>query len=334
MKRIIVFATTVPMLMGQVFAQDIYMVRKGNTLSELVKRHFPHHRLYGPQGKLAEILKLNPQITNPNLIFPNQELYLTPIVATESTAREIFPVIEAETLLPPVSEEVVTSQEVGKSSEWNISGLYGMKYLSVSQSGALGKADVGVMFFNDLKVNSEFIFEDYSWGFQIDTYRFKYEAMGAGDAKQMHALKLFGSYQWFLAGINLEQSPLFRNNNSSVEMTKMTLMNLSLGAKKDYKLQTSKPTVLKLKGWLNYPFSSSSDDSDIKLDSVGGLGLIGQIELNRQIVSKVNYSLHVSWMSELALKKSSVDVEWGTAKGDVKSTVSDVSTSLGLLLKF
>ncbi len=371
MKKFIAQVTVGSMLATNVVAMDAYVVKRGDTLSHIVKRRFPSDTLYGSRGKLAEVLEQNPHIKNPNRIFPNQKIQFHPSIIIESPTpiakNEMIPVPET----PSVAENFATSEveEVSKPvasvvevkpkvipdktelsplpkeksrrvsetlglEEWNISALYGAKYLSVSQSGALGKAEVGVMFLNALKLNSEFLFDDWSFGFQLESYKFKYETLTSGDAKSMYSLNLYGSYKWFLGGLNIEQNPLFRNNSGSIEMTKMSLMYLSLGAKKDIELPTRKPTVLKLKGWVNYPFSSSSDNADIKLDSIKGFGVIGQAELNRQIIAKEDYSLHATWMTQLGFKKITQDVEWDVSKGEAKSNILDASTALGLLFKF
>jgi hypothetical protein len=117
-------------------------------------------------------------------------------------------------------------------------------------------------------------------------------------------------------------------------MTKMTQIHLSLGAKKDFDLPTRKPTVIKLKGWVNYPFSSSSENADIKLDSVKGFGLKGQLELNRQIIAREEYSLHATWLTQMGYQKLTQNVEWDVSKGETKSTIMDASTTIGLLFKF
>lgn len=257
----------------------------------------------------------------------------SPVPSAVEAEPEIVHDKKAGSLLPPKEKDRRVSETLGLE-EWNISALYGAKYVSVSQSGALGKAEVGVLFLNDLKLNSEFLFDDWSFGFHLDSYKFKYETLTSGDSEQMYALNLFGSYKWFLGGLNIEQNPLFRNNSGNIEMTKMTLMYLSLGAKQDIELPTRKPTVLKLKGWVNYPFSSSSDNADIKLDSVKGFGLIGQAELNRQILAREEYSFHATWMTQIGFQKLTQDVEWDVSKGEVKSTLLDASTAIGLLFKF
>ncbi len=363
MKKLVAQVIVVSMVASSGLAQDIYTVKFGDTLSHVVKRRYPTDKLYGRRGKLVEVLEHNPHITNPNRIFPNQKIHFVPAIVVEPTQsvavvtpvivpEEMSPIVEAtperpqenfveaktevtpEVIEPPKKEESRKVSEQKGLEEWNISALYGAKYLSVSQTGALGKAEVGVLFLNDLKLNSEFLFEDWSFGFQIDSYKFKYKTLNSGDSQQMYAVNLYGSYKWLLGGLNIEQNPLFRNNNGNIEMTKMTLMYLSLGAKKDFELPTRKPTTLKLKGWVNYPLSASSDNADIKLDSVKGFGVTGQVELNRQIIAKNDYSLHATWITQLGVQKITQDVEWDVSKGEAKSSIVDASTAIGLLFKF
>lgn len=218
--------------------------------------------------------------------------------------------------------------------EWNISVLYGAKYLSISQSENLGKANVGALFINDIKVNSEFLFDDWSLGFQVDTYKFKYESLTKGDSKQMSSFNLYGSYKWLMAGLNIEETPLFRNNGGSIEMTKNSLIYLSVGAKKDIELPTRKPTAIKLKGWVSYPVSSSSDKAEVELSSVSGFTVNGQAELNREIFAKPEYALYTVWQTGVGYRSLEQKVEWDVSKGKVKSQILDLSTALGLLFKF
>lgn len=311
------------------FAQETYVVKKGDTLSQLVKRMFPHDSLYGSQGKLAEILSQNPQIKNPHLIFPGHKIILPIPIVKESVPAQEEVVLFTES--PMVNRHVSFLEG---TEDWNISLLYGAKYFSLNQSGALGNAQVGVMFFNDLNLNSEFRFEDWSFGFLIDSYKFTFESQTSSDSKQMSSLELFASYKWVDGGIGLEQSPLFRNNNGRVEMTKQSLAYMSLGGRRNLKLPTIKPTMLKFKASIRYPLATSSEDPQIELDSVSGLGVRGQVELNRQILEKETYSLHVTWLTDFGYQKISQKVQWDTSSGEVKSDIADASASLGLLFQF
>lgn len=346
MQKFIAQVTACFVLASQVFAMDTYVVKFGDTISQVVRQHYPHGSIYGSQGRIAQVLAKNPHIKNPNRIYPGQKIEIkTPVQVAQ--IKEVLlvpeiPQVQAPETVKEAKPEVVIQDkpknrqvsEVIGIEEWNISALYGAKYISISQTGAMGKAEVGVMFLNDLKLNSEFRFDDWSVGFQLDSYKFKYETLTAGDSKQMYALNLFGSYKWILGGVNVEQNPLFRNDSGNIQMTKMTQIHLSLGAKKDFELPTRKPTVIKLKGWVNYPFSSSSENADIKLDSVKGFGLKGQLELNRQIIAREDYSLHATWLTQMGYQKLTQNVEWDVSKGETKSTIMDASTTIGLLFKF
>lgn len=334
MKKLAAQIIVVSLLTGPGLAQDFYVVKFGDVLSRIVQNKYPSERIYGAKGKLAEVKKLNPRILNLNIIYPNQKIYFTP--ATVAQSEQTIP--EEESLVAQAPEVTVEKKrdvsELNQVEEWNISALYGAKYLSLSQSGALGKAEVGVFFLNNLKLNSEFKFENWSFGFQFDSYKFKYKTLTSGDSQQMYAVNLYGSYGWLLGGLNIEQNPLFRNNNGNIEMTKMTLMSLSLGAKKDIELPTRKPTVLKLKGWLSYPLSASSDNADIKLNSITGYGIHGEVELNRQIFVKDDYSLHATWIGQVGTQRINQEVKWDTSEGESKSNIVNASTSLGILFKF
>lgn len=334
MKKLATQIIVVSLLTGPGLAQDFYVVKSGDVLSRIIQNKYPSERIYGAKGKLAEVKKLNPRILNLNIIYPNQKIYFTP--ATVAQSEQTIP--EEESLVAQAPEVTVEKKrdvsELNQVEEWNISALYGAKYLSLSQSGALGKAEVGVLFLNNLKLNSEFKFDDWSFGFQFDSYKFKYKTLTAGDSQQMYAVNLYGSYGWLLGGLNIEQNPLFRNNNGNIEMTKMTLMSLSVGAKKDIELPTRKPTMLKLKGWLSYPLSASSDNADIKLNSITGYGIHGEVELNRQIFVKDDYSLHATWIGQAGTQRINQRVKWDTSEGESKSNIVNASTSLGILFKF
>jgi hypothetical protein len=334
MKKLAAQIIVVCLFIGPGLAQDFYVVKSGDVLSRILQNKYPSERIFGAKGKLAEVKKLNPRILNPNIIYPNQKIYFTPATVAHSTQ----PIVEEElreAQAPEVKVEKIREvSEVNQVEEWNVSALYGAKYLSLSQSGALGKAEVGVLFLNNLKLNSEFNFDDWSFGFQFDSYKFKYKTLTAGDSQQMYAVNLYGSYGWILGGLNIEQNPLFRNNNGNVQMAKMTLMSLTVGVKKDIELPTRKPTMLKLKGWLSYPLSASSDNADIKINSITGHRVHGEVELNRQIITKDNYSLHATWINQVGTQRINQKVKWDTSVGESKSNFVNASTSLGILFQF
>jgi hypothetical protein len=247
----------ISLLVPPAIAQETYRIKAGDVLTRLVQARYPTERIYGRNGKLAWIIKLNPQLINPNLLRPNEHIFFD--LSTASIPEK--PLLSCPAASEVINPEKTISRQVSglpAIEEWNISALFGAKYLSLTQTGALGGAELGVLALNNIKLHSEFKYNEWSLGFQFDSYQFRTDTTDAVISDPMHAANLYGSYNWFLAGINLEQTPLIRNIDGNIELTRMTLMSLSLGAKKDFELPTQKPTALKLKGWFSYPFSVRS----------------------------------------------------------------------------
>ena len=85
---------------------------------------------------------------------------------------------------------------------------------------------------------------------------------------------------------------------------------------------------------MKYPFSSAASNADVKLSSVKGFALTGQMVLNRQIFARNEYSLYAAWMTALGFQQLTQKVEWDTSTGEAKSQIMDASTAIGLEFKF
>lgn len=99
---IIIFTTAVPL----VAVPMEYRVRAGDSLSHIAVHHVEGpEALYGPGGKLERLLKQNPQIKNPDLIFPGDKITLSlepsPL---EAPSFEREPIPDAPFHLEPFAE--------------------------------------------------------------------------------------------------------------------------------------------------------------------------------------------------------------------------------------
>ena len=217
-------------------------------------------------------------------------------------------------------------------NEWNTSVSYGAKYLSLSQKGSLIEdADVDVTFLNNIKIHSEFIFEDWSGWFHSETYRFKYSTLTKGDSKTMTSLEFGASYKWLLATLGSDENPLFRNNGGEVELAAMNIVYLGVGVKKDFEIPSLGPTFLRLKGLARYPLMTGTSDTSIKTSALSGYSLVTRAELSRQIYNKVNYSVLLTFMGGVDYQNLSQDVTWDNQKGSADSSIISASAGLGLL---
>jgi nucleoid-associated protein YgaU len=64
------------LLIAPAIAAQTHIVQEGDVLSKIVLKKYPNpdYKIYGPSGKIKDILKLNPQLKGPHLIYPNQEI--------------------------------------------------------------------------------------------------------------------------------------------------------------------------------------------------------------------------------------------------------------------
>lgn len=311
------------------WSKDEHLIQKGEVLSRIVQQYYPEARLYGKKGKIAEVLKLNPQIKNPDLVLPQQPIKLK-MPDSEILERVIIEDKgETNDIFASESELFAPDRRV-----WKLAFYYGLKQLSLEQTGDLGKGEVGVLFFNSLRTHGEYQINDWSWGLQLESYNFRYRALGQTSTKRLNQLFLYGSYRWFMAGVSLEQLPLFRNTGSEVELYKMTPTFMVLGAKKELTINFIFPFELSLKGWFGYPLAVLTENSDVSLSAPKGYSLNAQAEINYEIMKRPDYSLHASWLSGVAHKKLDQEVEVKESAGDIKTGITEFNTYLGLLMKF
>ena len=352
------------------FGNDIYhKVRFGDLISDIVEKEFPDEFIYGKEGRLKKVISLNPKIKNLNHIYPGQVIKLSddnkiylkevspstevetktdcitqvsstpPTVAIEGPKPAQVAILDPAPVLAaaPATPIIISSTPISskdENSEMGISILLGSKYVSVTQTGAIGSAKLGMLYFDNLVIKSDFNFQEWVAWFQFNSYKFQFDSPAGHDEKKMSAFDLGASYHFISASFGSEQLPLFRNNAGIVQMTRENLIFLSVGIKKEFILLSKKYTTLKLSAFVRIPMSSLADNSQTEISSISGLGVKAQAELSRQIFSNSNYSLLINWISNIGQQNISQNVSWSTTSGNVKSVYTDSSTTLGLLLKF
>lgn len=301
-----------------------YVVKPGETLSQIVQKNFSEGRIFGPRGNLQKVTRANPKITDQNKIYPGQEIFLpdTSTAETRTTASE--DVVPASPELPQVFID-----------EWTISLLYGAKFISINQSSdALGNAALGILFLDDVKVQSEYRHGPWAFNVKFNTYKFKYQTQTSSDSKTLSALDLGLGYSWFTAGLSSEQIPIF-DNSSVFTLHPETLTSVKIGVRKNIEVQSvRKPTQIQLQAGLSYPLSGSSGNPEIKFSKISGLGGYGHAALTRVITQKEDYTLRAILQTDVNYKKINQDIEVGSTSGDTKNQVLDISTAIGLQFGF
>lgn len=325
LKRLIVFFGL--LFLSISYALSEYIVKKGDTLSDVVKTHFPGMGIYGTTGKLQDLLKLNPHLINPNFILPGDRILLEERVTGPASVT----VLSQSEELEAVGEVEIEADNSG----WLTTMYYGARYTQFSQSGGLAGADLGVLLLNEVTFRTEYRHDDLSWGLGLNTYRFEYSdsTEGSGSERLTH-LDLFLAKKWFIAGLGVMDQPIFRNTATSVEMGKQTLTYMKVGFLKKSSLTQFKNTNLNFKTHLMFPFKFSSPNKDIDIKSATSIGLESEVELERDLYFNEFYNLSLTWLMSFNYLKISEEVKWGDQTGSADINSYGIASSLGLKLKF
>lgn len=158
----------------------IYEVRPGETLSTIAQENF-EGPVYGKNESLSRIISLNPHVTNPNLIYPGQKIYLdTPASSQVSPA--------SETTAPPTPKQIIPEKPSSAAersirpdpsltdpySSFHLSPVFGFSKLDSDQNGTSksgATSDLGFGFQGDWQQHWTSTFKTKLW-FSYQKYSF------------------------------------------------------------------------------------------------------------------------------------------------------------------
>ncbi len=105
---------------------EVYLVKAGDTLSEIAAKHLGAHQLYKPRtGSLARVIAANQEIRDPDRIFPGQKIYFEKDNAIPSVAIQ-EPFQQEETRIPasaPEAECIPAATAIPLVSEYPVTHL-------------------------------------------------------------------------------------------------------------------------------------------------------------------------------------------------------------------
>lgn len=295
-----------------------YPVEKGDTLSQIAQRVYPDKRVYGKNGSLAELLRMNPNIMNPNYVLVGENIRLNTDIEVVNPAVE-----------PIVEKKEETSQQLYDNF---ILGLgFGPRFYSQGQTGALGKADGQVIFWK----NVEF-FAGYSRGYfkaliEFASYQMDFDSNGGGKNKQLYRINPKLYYKNFFISTLYEELPLFQYQNGEIKMSREGVFLPGFGYRWVKDLNSHIDTRLEVEGEVNYLVSSKSDKRSVDVSQVSGYGARLEGKLIRRLHTKM--PLYYYWSNNLRFRSFDRNISWDSS-GKVNSTHFDFNSSVGLSLSF
>lgn len=295
-KKNITAAAIITLSLSMAWSQTTYTVQQGDTLSGITKKVF-RKKIYGPDGKLQEVLKHNPQIKNPNVIYPSQVVNLKEEAAqpieTPSSAQVDTPAQQTETseqTPAQASVEEITSYEPWQRYAY---ALYGGEYVSHDQSGSLGEADITGTSFYNFRAGYLAKKSDRSWMAELESARF----FSKKASKQLLNLDVIGERKKYLFGIGFQQLPLFTIGTGTQHLESENYIYLNLG-------------------WGNDNWKA------LVRPAVDGFGLAGRFEINRELFRRNDRVWSLNWQNDINY--------WSLSKDDVDTKSTSISSLLGL----
>jgi hypothetical protein len=330
-----------------------YVIREGDTLSQVIQRLYPgagtrEKRIYGPGGMLMQLMTINPGITNPNQLQPGMTLKFWPIdevvespqdmvsQTMRSFAAEITEVPPSASILveKPLPEKEKLSEETEATKEsLSVLAFGGVRHLVIRQSGAQGAGKVGGMMI-DSGVGSELRLGETIYAMNLHTFNYRYRSeIGDGNLR-MYGLDFRLVKNGFIAGLNIEQLPFFRNNGGDLEVVRESFYNFNLGYQQSLELKSRKPSELKLSTWLSLPLAASSDSPNVRINSLRGYGVHGQAVFSRQVLRREDYQVNIFWATHMEYHYIRQHTHWEISSGQTRNIFLGISTSLGMKIDY
>lgn len=318
----------------------VYIVKEGDTLSEIVFRHTsPPPSLYGENGRLAQILALNSNIDNPNFIKAGETIALQKVAIDYGKdsvlkAKNKKPVSDLQTEdrskneLSPISDK-------GNTGVFDFGIGFGAKYYSHNQSGALGSANVGALFLNNLSFFTSYDQRNLKVEGEANIYKFRYEVNASGAERHLYGYSLKSYYKNLFFGVSFDQQPLFKNSGDEVEMVAEAIVTPSLGYQWDIELNTKIESRLIVQTSISYLMDSSASDPEVRISKHKGFAGDVKTRLTRRFSTKKRFpTYYYFWSNDIGFRDYERSVKWGTSSGTVESDHLHFNSTIGLKIKF
>lgn len=311
------------------FSEDYYIVRVGDTLSEIVQREtLPPPSLYGVNGRISQILQNNPQIKNPNTVYIGEKIDLrlknsqSPTLMTEGAVKKNEKLIINKLNNNPIGND-----------KWRVGFFYGGRSFDHSQSGDLGKASVGLIPLNHLGLSSIYYYKKYKFSLNLETYSINLKASTSIIEERLSLIDLILGYKKTRFLLSLEEMPIFKNDNGVVLSSKMKVLKAKIGYEYKWKLPASKKTYISIDGIISYSIMATPSNTDIQDVSMFGFDIGLTSTLSRQIYTNQSFDIFAVMPIGVHYNQQKYKLTWGKS-GTTTTTLLSGIFSLGFEFNF
>lgn len=308
---------------------SLYHVKKGDTLSEIVEKRTERLApLYGEGGRLETVLKLNPNIQNPNLIEIGERILLE---------ASNFDDVKAKQNIKTSKDKEVSSPKTGQDTPTAPTYFYagigaGAIAYADHQQSEFGNATVTGLSLDNLKLFAGFKRKTYELQTDFNSFSYRYDVEGNSSKKRLFSAQTKLFYHNIFIAYSLEQYALYRKLNSKIEMTAESANFLGLGYRWKYRLKEYRDVILHTSFSIDKHLSASSKEASVKAIASDSLGAQAQADLRKQFEGREDYFYW--WSNRARWRQIKRDIKWDGVEDSVNSSALQFETSIGLGVSF
>lgn len=260
--------------------------------------------------------------------------------AAQSAPTEDFePLTESPRGQPSVSDEVSAEPQGGEEPEliFRPYAGYGVKYVTLKQSGAFGEGDGGVDLASGPSVGVDLRYGHWSFtaAYEGTSVDFPVDSGPARAGQDFKALSLKGGYGLFYAGAKARTAPLVKASATSLVWAELTTIEALGGLRweKMYAAGRRKPFLLGGELEVSIPVSGEASGGP-SISSVSGFGLSLRGYAEKALVSGADYQLKVRLELSAKQEQTQAQGSWSGLMGAADRTIREFGTAVCLGLEF
>ena len=316
----VIFATFIALS----FADEIYYVIKNDNLSSIIKKKLPEQKIYGKNGFLNKIQKLNPQIRNPNIIYPNTKLTLPDFS---------YPKAAAQTPIAQKTLIEIENKNLPIMASWSFKFLYGLDYTQIQQS----KTFTAISFnstVNTYKIETEFKNDTYKIAGSYESKPFSFTKSNIVHKAALKKIELFGSFENYVFGVSSKDRPIIKATSTALDLINETEVGPLIGYEKNGIINIIRPININSRSYITIPLIAYSDRDDVSLKSIKGFEVGSILEFNSNILKRENYKIDFLWQNEVNYTNTSRNINLGSSSGSLKSSGVNLKSMVGISYNF
>jgi hypothetical protein len=245
-------------------------------------------------------------------------------------AKKIATSVQApETARAPASTDPLESPE-STVPGIGITVFGGPRYLSINQSGGLGRANIGILTFESFDIKAHFPLQGFDLELELSSVPVVLKGDQLSIQQRYHRASAQVHYRFLRMGFEAQQLPSW-STSGSMEGTLLQTVAPSFGVFHSWHLPQINTEII-AQAQLNVPILMSSQQINTATSLRSGLGVDALVLARRKLKKKPEASMQ--WTLDVGVGTSyqslSYESNWRGASGETRLSITQLQLILGL----